>query len=983
MIAQTQKLTAVGHTYKNFIVTKHLILSELQSSLVELTHIPTGASILHIANDDPENLFCLSFQTLPNSSNGVAHILEHTVLCGSEKYPIKDPFFSMTRRSLNTFMNALTGQDFTCYPASSQVEKDFYNLLDVYLDAVFHPQLKKLSFLQEGHRLEFIEPTNPKSPLQYQGVVYNEMKGDMTSSESRLWKAIYKHLTPDLTYANNSGGDPLDIPSLTHEELLNFHHTFYHPSRCIFFFYGDIPLVKHLDFLEEKALAGVKKMTPLPPFPEQRRFQDPVTAFASYPIAESESPEKKTQIAFAWLTVPLADQAEVLALSLLDNLLMDNDASPLKMALLKSGLCTQASSSMDTEMSEIPWTLICKGCEPENAEPLKELIFDTLRNIASKPFSLEQIEASIHQLEFERTEIGAEGVPFGLTLFMRSVPIKQHGSSPESGLFIHSLFDHLRASLSDPSYLAGILHRWILNNPHFVQLTLLADPKLNQKEAEEEQLRLKAIRKQMGPEEEKRIIDQSTELSAYQEAVENQSLDCLPKVTLKDVPSHVRDFPLSMRQTNNLSIFHHNCFTNKILYADLIFDLPSIAAKDLPLLSLFSRCLPEVGCNGQSYTETLRRSQAYTGGISASLSLHPTQADPNICRPTFSLRGKSLARNSEKLFGLFADFIGHADFTDKERLKELFAQHITSLDNRFVKNAINYAVQTSLASFSTASFINDQWNGLSYYQAVKKWSETPEALIEELQRLQQEVLGMIHPQLVLGCDEHLIQTLQKNSFFDLGLRLPSKQLPHWQGNYSLPKVESQARFIASPVAFTSLGMRTVSYRDEDSPLLTIATELLQNCVLHKEIREKGGAYGSEAVYTPATGNFYFYSYRDPHLAKTVSTFQKAIEKIGALKFSSQELEEAKLGILQTIDSPVSPGARAMAAYAWMRAGRTIETRETFRNQILSATKKQVAEAVHTHLLNAKKNLVTFLGQELFEKEKKHLNEQILILPVYS
>ncbi len=237
-------LATVGQTYKDFLVTKYFPLQELKSTLIELVHEPTGARIMHIANDDPESLFCLSFQTLPTSSNGVAHILEHTVLCGSKKYPVKDPFFAMTRRSLNTFMNALTGQDFTCYPASSQVEKDFYNLLEVYLDAVFFPELKKMSFHQEGHRLQFAE-----GKLQFQGVVYNEMKGAMTSSESRLWQAIAKHLLPNLPYAYNSGGDPLEIPSLSYEELLEFHRAFYHPSRCLFFFYGNLPLHKHLDFI--------------------------------------------------------------------------------------------------------------------------------------------------------------------------------------------------------------------------------------------------------------------------------------------------------------------------------------------------------------------------------------------------------------------------------------------------------------------------------------------------------------------------------------------------------------------------------------------------------------------------------------------------------------------------------------------------------------------------------------------------------------
>jgi Zn-dependent M16 (insulinase) family peptidase len=245
-------LSKVGDTYLDYEVTKYMHIDELQCILRELVHKPSGAQIMHIENDDPENLFCLSFKTLPSSSNGAAHILEHTVLCGSKKFPVKDPFFSMTRRSLNTFMNAMTGADFTCYPAASQVEKDFYNLFDVYLDAVFHPEIKELSFLQEGCRLEFSKPHNPKTSLEFKGIVFNEMKGSLSSPDSRLWHAMLEQLTPDLPYAHNSGGDPKDIPSLTYQQLIDFYENFYHPSRCLFFLYGNLSLKNHLDFLHEK-----------------------------------------------------------------------------------------------------------------------------------------------------------------------------------------------------------------------------------------------------------------------------------------------------------------------------------------------------------------------------------------------------------------------------------------------------------------------------------------------------------------------------------------------------------------------------------------------------------------------------------------------------------------------------------------------------------------------------------------------------------
>lgn len=931
---------------------------------------------MHIANQDPENLFCLSFQTLPSTSNGVAHILEHTVLCGSEKFPIKDPFFSMTRRSLNTYMNALTGQDFTCYPASSQVEKDFYNLLAVYLDAVFHPELKKTSFLQEGHRLEFTEPKNPKSPLQFQGVVFNEMKGALSNADSRLWDALMKHLTPDLPYGVNSGGEPSEIPNLTYEELVEFHKTFYHPSRCLFFFYGNLPLSRHLDFLLDNQLEKSGKLALLPPLPKQKRFTSPVFAAESYPAAEGESLEKKAIIALSWLTVPLSSQEEVLALCLLDSILMDTDASPLKKELLQSNLCTQAESSVDIEMSEIPFSIVCRGCEAADADQLRNLIFETLKSLDS--FSQEQIEASLHQLEFQRMEIGAEGIPFGLTLFFRAGIIKQHGGESENALFIHTLFNDLRQHLADPQFLPNLLHKYILDNPHCVQLILTPDSKLDQKEKQEEEQRLAKIRPTI---DEKALLAQTDTLAKYQEQIESQSLDCLPKLGLQDIPRNTPDFSLSFIEKKNIDVFHHDCFTNHILYADLVFDLPAVAQADLPLLSLYTRFLTELGCGGRNWDDNLRYQQAHTGGVEASLSLHVTN-NPDISRPTLSLRGKALSRNKEFLLGIFADFAKGADCSDGRRIKELLAQHATDLQSRLSKNAINYAVQTSLSGFSSASFVYDQWNGLPYFQAVMNWIKDPDSVIAELERIQQHVLAKGKPQLVVSCDTGTFRELEQNNILSRAFdSIEPRPLHPWKNEFSLPHVEPQARLIASPVAFTAWGFRTASYTDPESPYLRLSTELLDNCHLHKEIREKGGAYGCGASYSPSSGNYYLYSFRDPHLAKTVATFHKSIEKIHAGKFTERDLEEAKFGVMQSIDAPIPPGNRAITAFSWKRAGRSYEQRQRFRQQILAAKKSDVTEAVQRSILERKKVLVTYLGDDLLKKEKKKLKEPLSTLPI--
>lgn len=967
-------LTEKSTHYKNFRIAKYTRLDELQSTLIELVHEPSGARIMHIANDDPENLFCLSFQTLPNSSNGVAHILEHTVLCGSKKFPVKDPFFAMSRRSLNTFMNALTGQDFTCYPASSQVEKDFYNLLEVYLDAVFQPQLKRLSFLQEGHRLELSDPKNLDSPLKIQGVVYNEMKGAMNDADSRLWEAIGKHLLPDLPYGHNTGGNPRDIPSLSYEELVEFHETFYQPSRCLFFFYGNLPLQKHLDFIEEHTLKDAAKLPPLNPLPLQKRLTSPIRAVDYYPL--QESPQNKTmgkaKIAFSWLTTSLFHARETLALCLIEIYLMETDASPLKQALLQSKFCQEVESTLDLEMSEIPLSIICSGCKEEDEEKLKQYLLRTLGAICKAPFDPKLVEASMHQLEFQRTEIGGEGGPFGLQLFMRAGLIAQHGSEPEEALLIHRLFHELRDQIEDPHYLPSLLRKYTIDNPHFLTQLLLPDLNLEQKEHTQEIDCLKTIGEKLTEDEKKKLVEDAAALLHYQEESEKQSIECLPKVTLDDVPKKARDFPLHHKTFPSFELYSHECFTNQIVYADLVFDLPHIEPAELPLLSLLCNLWTDLGCAGKSYVESLQEMQAYTGDIDAHLALHVSAEDPNVLRPAFSIRGKALLRNGEQLFGLLYDYANSPNFRETARIQEWLLQHMSELEDELPRHAQQYAIQLALSGLSSASYIYNQWNGIAYYEFVKKLSKLPvtakTAWVKELPALAKRLVSAGKPHLVISAGKQEIEQIIKHEGYKLKSWKVHSEANKWRGDYKIPSVLSQARSIASPVAFTAMGLRTAAYRDGHVAELMISTQLLENVILHKEIREKGGAYGAGASYMPTTGNYHFTAYRDPNLSQTVATFHKAMEQISNGAFSERELEEAKLSVLAAMDTPVTPGGRAIVAYSWLRAGRTLADRQALRDQLLRTTKPEVALTVKEHLLSFPTTLVSFLGTHLYEKE---------------
>ncbi len=982
----TGTLKAVGDRYGHFVVTRLKEIPEIQSTLIELEHDTTGAHVLQIANDDDENLFNLSFRTHPDTSNGVAHILEHTVLCGSRKFPVRDPFFSMSRRSLNTFMNALTGPDFTCYPASTQVPKDFYNLLDVYLDAVFHPTLSKLSFLQEGHRLEFLKQGDPNSPLVFKGIVFNEMKGAMASPDARLSEAVMQALFPDLTYGVNSGGEPLEILDLTYEELKAFHAKYYHPSQCLFYFYGNLPIEQHLDFLQKHALDGVERQPPLPVLPPQPRFTSKVSVQTTYPINEDEDIAHKTLIAMAWLTCSILDQEELLALTVLDVVLSGTDAAPLKMALLKSGLCKQADSSIETEMSEIPFFIVCKGCSEASGDALEELVRSTLTKLVHEGVPAHLVDAAIHQIELARTEISGHSSPYGLSLFWRSALLKQHGGNPEDGLKIHTLFQQLHEKVKDPHFFPNLIQKYFLDNPHFVHITMRPDTALAAKELADEHEKLASIIRTLKDSDIRALLEEAEELAALQETSSEAKLETLPKVTLADVHKEGKQFPLTHQRFGKFELYSHVCFTNGFTYADLIFDLPFFSEGDLPLLRLFTVLLPQIGCGGRTYDQHLEYLLEHTGGVGVSLDLGIQASDVNLMRPSLSIRGRALNRKLDKLFPIFRDLIVDADFTDTERLKELLMQHLHALENHIQHSSLRYAVSLAASGFSISSKITDTWYGLPYYwwlkETVKAFEQNAIPLIENLQRLQEYCLGTQDPHLVLGCNQESLDRLKAEAFFGLG-DIPSKELPLWKNDFIGAEKLSQARTISSPVAFTAMLFPAVLYTHPQAAALSIASEIMENKTLHKKIREQGGAYGCGAVNALLSGQFYLYSYRDPHLKSTLKAFHDAVQGLAIKKVQEKDIEEAKLGLFQDIDAPTPPSSRAMTAYSRLRGGRSPELRQQFRDSLLHCKKEEIQQAAQEILVPglSESVVVTFAGKELLEKENVLLKEKAL--PVFS
>lgn len=968
-----------GSRYGKFLVERSRNVPELRCRLIELQHIPSGARVIHIENDDPENLFCLSFQTLPYSSNGIAHVLEHLVLCGSDKFPVRDPFFSMTRRSMNTFMNALTGTDFTCYPAASQIKQDFYNLLSVYLDAVFHPLLAPLSFAQEGHRFEFARRDDVHSPLTVNGVVYNEMKGANVSPTRRIIKEMNAQLFPNAPYGFDSGGDPKDIPSLTLDEVTNFHRTYYHPSRCLFFFYGNFPLAEHLDVLENRVLGRATPLPALPPIPRQARLVKPVVHSLEYPLPKDENPDKKTYIAYGWLTTDITNIEECLALTLLDIMLLETDASPLKYNLLKSGHCRQVSSSCDTEMPQVPFVILLTGCNEEDFEPLTNVLRSSFEQVACEGLPADKVEHALHQLELAKSEIGNDHGPFGLSLYSRAGLLAHYGLDPMIGLEIHSLFQSFRDTLSkNPYYFSQLIRKYFLDNTHAVHLVMRPSSTLDEDERKAEEERLQAVRSRLDPSMCQTIISQGEQLKVFQEA--DQDLSCLPSIHLKDLPKECRKIHLSRGTMGNVEWFSHETFTNDLVYMDIVVPLPKLSFEDLWFVRLFSSLLPQLGCGNRTYQQTLEFLQAYTGGVSASLYQNAQASNPLSIGPSMSLRGRALGRNVGRLAEILNDFLISPSFDDRERIQEILEKRHTDLENSLPQHALEYASSKAHATLLDPHSISENWYGLSYLQhlrdLVTNYAQKEDAFLQKMAEMKESLLCNAGVHLVVCGDPQNVLTLQEQQFFGLG-DLPQKAFHPWQTPH-IPQTprEDEAYIISSPVSFTTVATKTTCYTNTDAPRLAVLAQLMNDTFLHRQLREYGGAYGGGASSSSMGASFSFYSYNDPNLFATLEAYDMAVRHIENGDFDDIQLEEAKLGVLQNLDGPIAPGSRAEVAYSWFRQGKTEAVRQAYRNGVFNATREEIQKLIPTYFSKGwnKNAFVAFAGSDLIEKDRSRFEQ---------
>ncbi len=924
-----------------FTLRKNGRIASLNIRVEEYEHRATGALHYHLNSDHAENVFLVAFRTAPMDSTGVAHILEHTSLCGSARFPVRDPFFMMTRRSLNTFMNAFTSSDWTAYPFASKNRKDFNNLLHVYMDAAFFPNLDELDFAQEGHRLEFAEADDPSGELTIKGVVFNEMKGAMSSPTSVLWHTMCRHLFPETTYHFNSGGDPGQIPKLSHRQLLEFHRRHYHPGNSIFMTFGDIPAREHQQRFQDLGLAKFQRADGRIEIADETRHAAPVRVREHYHVEEQDA-ERKTHVVLGWLLGHGSDLESQFNAQLLAGVLLDNSASPLLRALESTDLGTSPSPLCGLESShrEMSFMAGLEGCGDDAGEQVEAFVLATLEQIARDGIEAGQAEAALHQLELDQREIGGGTYPYGLQLILAGLPAAIHRGDPAAMLDLDPVLAKLRERIREPGFIPGLVRDLLLDNPHRVTLTLSPDPQLASRAAALEKRRLARVKESLSEQDRVAIVERSRRLRKRQAEEDDPNL--LPRVGLADVPAEITEPPRqSLRLPNGGAADFYARGTNGLVYQQIVFRLPRLPDELLGSLQLYAACLGELGVGTKNYAETQAWQARVGGGIDSFSSVRAHFGDVQTNDALFSIGSKGLTENHRALAELLRATVREPRFDEGDRLKDLIEQIHARKQNSITSRGHSLAISLACSGMSPAALLAHNTGGLESIRRLRALAE--EISTAETQRRVLEDFATLHRRISSGEQRFLLiaeQEHQDRLVQDLAEVWSKDGRGQTIENFALPALRQptgEAWTTATTVNFCAKAWPTVPAEHEDNPVLHVLARFIGNGFLHRAIREQGGAYGSGAGQNANAAVFSCFSYRDPRLSETLDDFDRAFDWVLREQHDRHKLEEAILSVIAAMDKPASPAGEAKTAYYNYLFGRTLEQRRAFRARVLATT----------------------------------------------
>jgi len=947
-----------GTVMNGFTVKGITPVPALRGTAIELEHPASGARILHLHTDDTENLFSISFPTPPPDDTGTPHILEHSVLAGSQRFPVREPFFEMLKSSMATFINAMTGPDCTYYPVSSNVRQDLFNLAEVYFDAVFHPLLTEGTFQREGHHLAPADPADPTGALTVNGIVYNEMKGVFSSPEGRLFYTWIKHLLPDTPYALNYAGDPDAIPNLTFGQFKRFYETHYHPSNAFFYFYGDIPTSDYLGFLAPR-LEGFDRRHPEPAPSRQPHWSAPARCRDTYPVAPEESLAEKTFLAMTWLTGNALDPEQAVLRHVLTYVLFGNEAAPLKKALIDSQLGHDILDCGDMELGpESLFTIGLKGSEPERADALENLVLSTLKNLAEQGLKRESVESAFQQTAYHYLEIPPL---FPLHTMNRALEAWVHGADPLTFMDMGRHLDTCRARYEgDPALFSRLILEQMVNNPHRLT-TILSPDKTKQARTDA------AFAKRMAAERNRRTDAEVRQIAEQAAAIEEtagtpnspEKTALLPQLKVLDLPAKPHPVPttLSYLKSDNsnlksqIPLLRNDIFSNGINYLQFSLDLAGLPDDLWQFLPYYSDAITKLGAAGMDYEAMAGRVAASTGGISCSPSFQHHAAIQG--RPVLSMRFacKALDNQMDKAMEVLHDLVFSVDPRDRNRLRDVLTQTRSGYRSDVMENGQSYAQGHAGRHLNSIGMLDEQCHGIPQVALAARlcdhYDRDAGSLIERIERIRSFLLSPGRLAASFTGSDKAYDTVAK-AFTQWASQISNIQSPHstlHTPHSTLCAPLSEGLAVPVQVAHCVQAMRAPTLADPRSASLIIGARMVRFDYFLSEIRLKGNAYGADFSYNPLAGTLFMTSFRDPHVVRTLETFARTPDYVRSTHWSQADIDRAIIGAAKGDEKPLRPGEVTGDALSRHLQGVTPELRESFYQARLAVTPESARSAL--------------------------------------
>lgn len=917
-------------------------IEDIASEGYILRHKKSGARVCVISNDDDNKVFSIGFRTPPEDETGVPHIIEHTTLCGSDKFPVKDPFVELVKGSLNTFLNAMTYPDKTLYPVASYNEQDFKNLMDVYLDAVFHPNITKYQeiFMQEGWHYEL---ESEDAPLTINGVVYNEMKGAYSSPDEVLQTAIAQALFPDNTYSKNSGGDPDHIPELTYEHYLDFYHKYYHPSNSYIYLYGDMDVKERLEWMDRAYLSAYESMEIDSKIPMQKPFDAMKFVETTFPITDDDPEENNTYLSYNMVIADVLDPTLYQAFTVLDYVLVSAPGAPVRQALIDAGIGQDVYGSYENEMLQPFFSIVAKNANKGDKDRFVRIIEDTLQNLVENGLNKDSLLAGINSEEFRFREADFGQFPKGLLYGLQCM---ESWLFDDKKPFIHleclDTFEYLRSQIST-GYFEDLIRKYLLENKHGAVVVVAPQKGLNS--AKEAALEKKLAEKKaaMSAEKIENLIAQTKHLHAYQEEPSpEEDLKKIPMLKREDMRKDAMPFDNREDTIGEIPVVHHDISSNGIDYVTLMFECNDIPQEDIAYLGVLRAVLGYVNTKHYSYAGLFNAINIYTGGISCGVSVYPKVNERDLVSVKFEVRIRVLEKNLEEAMKLVDEIVRTSDITDVKRLTELIAQVKSRLQVSLSSSGHTVAAMRALSYQSRYAFYQDATLGIEYYQHVVKLDEqirtNPEGVVKKLQEMIDKVLVRKRLMVSFTADQKAFEAAKPVMETYLN-RIAQGDVAGEQTKLELSRKNegftdaSQIQYVARGGNFRDHGF---TYRGS----LKILKLIMSYEYLWINIRVKGGAYGCMSSFL-RTGESYFVSYRDPNLGKTIDIYEHIPDYLRSFTADERDMTKYVIGTFGSLDTPMNPeakGSRSMSAYLQELPFEQIQ-RE--RDEILHATPEDI------------------------------------------